>query len=164
MNYQAAGLTLSPLFSIETDPGIKSLHTLSVCKIFLVTCRFLSRVIVKSLHSDTIKPSQVQLSLYLTFDILSTGLYPKCRRWFSQNAFMTVVNQQWLIFIFAVLWDCDHSATCILVQREAEEAEALHSSTQTAANFSHLSFYWATSHWSAVVIIQNYDGGGDDKA
>lgn len=34
---------------------------------------------------------------------------------------------------------------------------------QNSRIFSHLSFYWATSNWSAVVIIQNYDGGGDNK-
>lgn len=75
---------------------------------------------------------------------------------------MIVVNQQRLIFIFAGLWDCDCSATCTLFQREAE---TLHSSTQTAANFPIWAFTGKhqTSNWSAVVIIQNYDGDGDNK-
>lgn len=46
LNYLAAGLTLSPLSSNETDPGIKTLHTLSVCKISSATCWFL----IKSLY------------------------------------------------------------------------------------------------------------------
>lgn len=34
---------------------------------------------------------------------------------------------------------------------------------QNSRIFSHLSFYWAASNWSAVVIIQNYDSGAITK-
>lgn len=41
LNYLAVGLTSSLLSSNETDPGIKTLHTLSVCEISWPTCWFL---------------------------------------------------------------------------------------------------------------------------
>lgn len=95
LNYLAAGLTLSPLSSNETDPGIKTLHTLSVCKISPATCWFL----IKRLYEIFAHRQNKTFTgaIKTTFDI-----------WHFKHSFaskMSAVIQSEYLFFFVFFYD-----------------------------------------------------------